>query len=204
MVRSYLEFLQREGQTALLSPVQATPVFPEKLAVALSYWSSIAAQARRSRSDRSTPRFTRLVALQNVAFCLLTSEAGYRGSDIDRLDPNAITWLPDGNGIHISLYSGKTIKAGMVERIILRPGPTQSTCVIMHYANMLLNPAPWAIRFSTAVTSFRQSLPFPTTPTPPSPTRSCNNVLPPLYVHDVATSTKPSMAFALHQPFRQL
>ncbi|KAI8853007.1 hypothetical protein BC829DRAFT_414137 [Chytridium lagenaria] len=130
MVRSYLEFLQREGQTALLSPVQATPVFPEKLAVALSYWSSIAAQARRSRSDRSTPRFTRLVALQNVAFCLLTSEAGYRGSDIDRLDPNAITWLPDGNGIHISLYSGKTIKAGMVERIILRPGPTQSTCVI--------------------------------------------------------------------------
>ncbi|KAI8854273.1 hypothetical protein BC829DRAFT_439372 [Chytridium lagenaria] len=114
MVRSYLEFLQREGQAALLTPVKATPVFPEKLAAALSYWSSIADHAQRTRIDRST----------------LATHAGDRGSDIDCLDPNAITWLPDGNGIHISLYTGKTIKARMVERIILCPSPTQTTCVI--------------------------------------------------------------------------
>ncbi|KAI8837107.1 hypothetical protein BC829DRAFT_421570 [Chytridium lagenaria] len=130
MVKSYLDFLQREGQSSLLTPVQATPVFPEKLTVALSHWSTIAHQARQTRAVNSSPRYTRLVALQNIAFCLLTSEAGYRGSDIDCLDPNAITWLPDGNGIHISLYTGKTIKAGMVERIILRPASTPATCII--------------------------------------------------------------------------
>ncbi|KAI8841249.1 hypothetical protein BC829DRAFT_420658 [Chytridium lagenaria] len=108
MVKSYLDFLQREGQSSLLTPVQATPVFPEKLTVALSHWSTIAHQARQTRAAPGSFRYTH----------------------IDRLDPNAITWLPDGNGIHISLYTGKTIKAGMVERIIIRPASTPATCII--------------------------------------------------------------------------
>ncbi|KAI8851810.1 hypothetical protein BC829DRAFT_414976 [Chytridium lagenaria] len=130
LVRSYIEFLQREGQSSLLAPVQATPVFPHKLAIAVSHWSYVAHDARQRRLQLPLEPYTRLVALQNIAFCLLTSEAGYRGADIDRLDPKAITWLPDGSGIHIALYTGKTIKAGIIERIVIRSHSTPSTCVI--------------------------------------------------------------------------
>ncbi|KAI8849854.1 hypothetical protein BC829DRAFT_416535 [Chytridium lagenaria] len=146
MVKSYLDFLQREGQSSLLTPVQATPVFPEKLTVALSHWSTIAHQARQTRAAPGSFRYTRLVALQNIAFCLLTSEAGYRGSDIDRLDPNAITGFLMAMEFTSPCTPAKLSKPAWSNELSFAPPPPLLLALLTLYQ-----------RFATALTLYTAS-----------------------------------------------
>ncbi|KAI8847225.1 hypothetical protein BC829DRAFT_418514 [Chytridium lagenaria] len=117
LVSSYLSFVRSRAKTSLVAPVQALPVFSDKVSVAVAFWRRKAQVVAGART--SFPPFARLSLLQNVAFVLLMSSVTRRGGDLVRLHPLAFHWLPNFASIHIALFSGKTITGGIVDRLIL-------------------------------------------------------------------------------------
>ncbi|KAI8839906.1 hypothetical protein BC829DRAFT_447048 [Chytridium lagenaria] len=147
----------------LVAPVQALPVFSDKVALAVAFWRRKAQVVAGARL--SFPPFARLSLLQNVAFVLLMSSVTRRGGDLARLHPLAFHWLPNFTSVHIALFSGKTITGGIVDRLILsRNLVSPSLCAIAALAayaseaDMLATPVvSWSCLFpfihdSTGVT----------------------------------------------------
>ncbi|KAJ3195335.1 hypothetical protein HDU67_004400, partial [Dinochytrium kinnereticum] len=127
-VRSYIDFVRRDASKSLISPVQANPVFRTKVALAVAAWRADAARFARDRG--SFPLLARLICLQNVAFCLLASEATRRGGDIDRLHPLAVVWLPNYSGLHLSLYQGKVLTGSRIDRLAIPLHSDPLSCVV--------------------------------------------------------------------------
>ncbi|KAI8833029.1 hypothetical protein BC829DRAFT_422649 [Chytridium lagenaria] len=129
LVSSYLSFVRHRAKESLVAPVQAFPVFSDKVAVAVSFWRRKAQALAGTRA--SSPPFSRLIALQNIAFVLLMSSVTRRGGDLVRLHPLAFHWLPTFSSVHVALFSGKTITGGLVDRLVLsRNVASPGSCAI--------------------------------------------------------------------------
>jgi integrase len=101
-VTDYIKAIRLEQSASHVHPMQAVPLFPDKLAKISAYLSE-------RRNDHTLPITRRFVVCRDKAFFLLQFFAGDRAGDLGKMLTQEIKCFPDGSGFLITHTVGKVL-----------------------------------------------------------------------------------------------
>ena len=122
-VKEYYLAVLEEQTLARTFPVQATPLFLDKLSLLSSHLRNLAVSPSLKPS-------TRYILVRYLAFFSIDFFSGDRGSDLGRVKTGDVLTLPEGKGFLINQVFGKTLRGNGNNIFGLKPIPNSSYCQV--------------------------------------------------------------------------
>lgn len=124
IIKKHLQAVRLEQSLVAVTPQKAVPLFLDKLTIVLRHISYCLCNPKLTKHQR-------YIFHRDRAFLIVLPYTGDRAGDLGHLLTSQVKWLPNEEGLHLSLHTGKTIDIREPRVMILQKSSGAEFCPVM-------------------------------------------------------------------------